>query len=207
MSLELANPKTTEERLTALARQADARRRALLTAPDGVSSDASGQLTSAENARLTPAVAGADAPVPRQVDRGRAAGDLRFDAGGSLNFDALTPEMFTDPQVVGREGRQDNGSSNVREASVNPNFARQPTLARTVNLTHATDADARQALTRVSGRDAQQRQVDAEAVWRASVSNGVGLTGRELGERFGMSESWGRTVIGNARKRDQDPEQ
>lgn len=203
IALTVANPNTPPQRLTELTRESDARRRALLTPTDAVSIDASGRFTPAQPVRLTPTPSGSDVAAPRQLDAARVNGGFQFGPVGALNFDELTPEMFNSPQANGNGRRHDSGSSNVRQTPVSPEFSRQPALVRTVDLTPITDADARQRLTSVSGRDAQQRLADAETVWRDSESRGVSLTGRELGERFGMSESWGRTVIGNARKRDQ----
>lgn len=50
-----------------------------------------------------------------------------------------------------------------------------------------------------AGADLVDEREQARAVWLASVASGEALSGRELGERFGRSERWGRARVGEAR--------
>jgi hypothetical protein len=75
-------------------------------------------------------------------------------------------------------------------------------LAPTSANTSRSDADAdahagaparTRPRTRETAEEARQR-------WLASVADGQPLTGRQLGTEYGRSDSWGRTVIADARR-------
>jgi hypothetical protein len=64
-----------------------------------------------------------------------------------------------------------------------------------------TAAPRRQTDRRGPAADASALTAQAEQAWLQSVEDGAPLTGRQLGEMFGRSDSWGRTVIGACRSR------
>lgn len=83
----------------------------------------------------------------------------------------------------------DSASEPVKESAGEPSETEPAT-----GSTSAPPAGAEPA-----GADLVDEREQARAVWLASVESGEPLSGRELGERFGRSERWGRARIGEAR--------
>jgi hypothetical protein len=159
---------------------------------------------------LTPLALTSDAPVPRQDVVARVNGH-RHDADDPALLDGGETSADSEyPEVDARNRRHVNGSPRDRVSAPTRALAHTRTHARetaTVSLTDGYDVTGGSfPVKRGSLADVARRSADAETLWRQSVKDGVnggrGLSGRELGERFDMSESWGRTVIGNAKKRD-----
>jgi hypothetical protein len=69
-------------------------------------------------------------------------------------------------------------------------------------VTAPVNGSAAKSVARPEGRPAGPVAA-AEAAWRRSVADGQPLSGRELGELFGLSQSWGGNVIRAARAKDE----
>lgn len=193
MVLELTNPATSPQRLRDLQRQIAARHDALITDPAGSQPHNPGPDVAASMA-----------------DRHTTAGAIEFDTRTGV-AGARPPRHHRSSSrahvnatgAVAAAGRQDRSPDTDTVPTLRPDLGLQPRSVGTLPASDDSqtsspgDPEHPIAVRRLHGRDAAAA---AEQEWRASIDAGAPLTGAALGKRFGYSDSWGRTVIANAKR-------